>query len=117
MVADEARLSPAMRNAITDPGNDLFLSIASAWEISIKYGLNRLALPEPPRRYMRHALDRSGVATLEISLSHATEVAELPPHHRDPFDRLIVAQARLESMVLATSDRGLSAYDVELVRA
>lgn len=104
-----------MREVIQSPENEIHLSMASAWEISIKYGIGRLRLPEPPATYLPHALDRSGALILGITLAHATRVSDLPPHHRDPFDRLIVAQAQVEQMALLSVDSALRAYEVDLI--
>lgn len=115
MVADHERLPARIRRLLQDRDNDIYLSVASAWEISIKYALGRLRLPEPPSTYMPTRIDRSGMRLLGISLGHATRVSELPPHHRDPFDRLLVAQAQLERMPIVSADRALRAYDVEVL--
>lgn len=100
-----------------DPESDLYLSVASAWEIAIKVGLGRLTLPSAPGDYFERALERSGVTILGIELTHAARVAELPLHHRDPFDRLLVAQAQIEALTLVTADVRLTAYDIDVVRA
>lgn len=97
--------------------NDLYLSAASAWEIAIKYELGKLSLPTPPSRLVPELMSKSAVAALPIRHSHALHVAELPPHHRDPFDRLLVAQALLEDLPILTADVQLSVYDVEIIRA
>ena len=96
-----------------DPRTNLVLSAASAWEIAIKHALGRLPLPEPPVTYVptrRHAI---GAAALPIEHGHALAVAELPPVHRDPFDRMLVAQSRLENLVLLTADPVFTRYDVD----
>jgi PIN domain nuclease of toxin-antitoxin system len=100
---------------VEDTSNDLFLSAASAWEISIKYALGKLPLPEPPTRYVPSRLELSGTLALPVEIRHAVHVSALPPHHRDPFDRLLIAQAQLENLVLVTADGQLSPYGVEMV--
>lgn len=100
--------------ALSSTENDLFLSAASAWEIAIKYALGRLPLPHPPHQYVQSRMVTSGTAPLPIEIRHAVHVASLPAHHRDPFDRLLIAQAKLEELTLLTADAQLSAYDVEL---
>lgn len=115
-VSDESRLSREALAAIQDAENDLFLSVASAWEIAIKVGRGRLRLPAAPGSYVPMALERTGVTLLGIDLSHVTRVADLPPHHRDPFDRLLVAQAQLEALTLVSADPKLAAYEVDIIQ-
>ena len=103
--------------AIRDPDNDLFLSAASSWEIAIKYALDRLPLPVPPVDYVPSRMESSGVQGLAVEHRHALATGALPPHHRDPFDRLLVAQAQVERLTLLTADPQLEAYDVALLRA
>lgn len=110
------RLPVELVDTLADRSVDLFLSAASAWELGIKHAAGRIELPESPGDYVREGMRRSGVRELSMSHSHALEAAALPPHHRDPFDRMLVAQARLERLTLVTADRVLAAYDVDLVR-
>ena len=109
------RLSPAARSAIADAETELFLSAASTWEMAIKAALGRLRLPEPVMTYQSARMARHRVKPLAVQHTHAARVADLPPHHRDPFDRLLVAQAELEGLKLVTSDRALEAYGVPLL--
>lgn len=111
------RLLPEARERITDPGSALLLSAASSWEIAIKYALGKLPLPEPPHDYVPFRMRRDAVDGLPVTHAHALRVAALPPHHADPFDRLLVAQAQLEDLPFLTADRQLDRYDVELIRA
>lgn len=97
---------------VRDLDNELLLSAASSWEIAIKYGLGRLVLPEAPERYVPDRLHSSGVTPLPVQHDHALRVSSLPQHHRDPFDRLLVAQAQAEALTLLTVDRVFDAYDV-----
>ncbi|CAN5167800.1 type II toxin-antitoxin system VapC family toxin [soil metagenome] len=99
-----------------DPAADLILSAVSTWEIAVKWELGRLPLPEPPARYVPDRIASSGVRTLGIEVSHTLAVATLPRHHRDPFDRLLIAQAMTERATLVTADGAMAAYDVDLVR-
>jgi PIN domain nuclease of toxin-antitoxin system len=108
------RLGETLRMA-EDPSNDLLLSAASTWEIAIKCRLGRLRLPEPPGTYVPSRMASSGVTPLAVEHAHALAVAELPDHHRDPFDRLLIAQSVQERAALVTADRALRAYDVEIV--
>ncbi|MFT4570397.1 MAG: PIN domain nuclease of toxin-antitoxin system [Hyphomicrobiaceae bacterium] len=96
------------------PENKLFLSAASSWEIAIKVALGKLTLPDRPANYVPSRMQASGCQGLAISHRHALAVAELPAHHGDPFDRLLIAQANLEKMTLITADAALAAYDVRM---
>jgi PIN domain nuclease of toxin-antitoxin system len=100
-----------------DPTTELRLSAASAWEIAIKYSLGKLPLPTPPAVYIPQRMQTSGVLPLAVEHAHAAQVATLPLHHRDPFDRLLVAQTQVERMRLLTADSAFEAYDVEMVAA
>lgn len=102
---------------VRDVGNELLFSAASAWEIAIKHALGKLDLPEPPSKYVPKRMETSGVTGLPVHHQHALQVAELPPHHRDPFDRLLVAQARIESVPILTADPKLALYEVEVLAA
>lgn len=112
-----ARICPETRELIADTRNTVWLSSASAWEIAIKYAMGRLPLPVPPSEYVPSRMARSGTSGLTVEHRHALHVANLPSHHRDPFDRLLVAQAQLESAVLVTADAQLDAYDVQRLSA
>lgn len=114
MQASPDRFSSEAQNLVRDSANDLLLSAASCWEIAIKYTLGRLRLPVRPSEYVPSRMESSGVLALPVQPHHVLHVATLPPHHRDPFDRLLVAQAQLEKLSLLTSDRQLAAYDVAL---
>jgi PIN domain nuclease of toxin-antitoxin system len=111
------RLSDESLALLADPANELFLSAASAWEIAVKVGVGKLTLPAPPDEYVPSRLTSSGTSPLPVELRHALHVANLPAHHRDPFDRLLVAQAQLERMPLLSADRQLAAYEVEILSA
>ena len=104
-------LSQAARNAIDAPDNQLFISAASLWELAIKVGLGKLrieiSLPELAAGY-----EKTGTTLLSITPEHAMAVQTLPSHHRDPFDRILISQAKLESMTLITHDEMIQQYDV-----
>ena len=117
MLSAPERLSAPARERLTAPQHDLFLSAASAWEIAIKHSIGRLTLPMGPAEYVRSRLERSRTQPLAITHDHALQVATLPPHHRDPFDRLLIAQAQIERLVIMTADRQFSAYEVEVIEA
>lgn len=117
MVGRPDRLSQGARDLLRDPGNDLLLSAASAWEIAIKHAIGRLDLPGEPEEVVPDWIARSGVTPLPVFHSHALRVASLPPRHADPFDRLLVAQGQLEGAPILTADRAFEAYDVEVIPA
>jgi PIN domain nuclease of toxin-antitoxin system len=111
------RFSPQARALVEARANTLYLSAASAWEIAIKHALGKLHLPEPPVRYVPARLEALGVQPLPIEHQHALHVATLPQHHRDPFDRLLVAQAQLSDLSILTADPLLAAYNVTTISA
>lgn len=100
-----------------NPNVVMLLSAASSWEISVKYALGKLALPVPPEEYVPDRMRTSGISGLPVSHRHALRVSRLPDHHRDPFDRLLIAQAQLEDLTILTSDRLFDKYDVRVERA
>ena len=103
---DDPRLGDVERQAIRDGHNDVWLSAASIWEIAIKHSLGRLEIPEPASA----AAVRLGFEPLPISFAHAEATTLLPPLHRDPFDRMLVAQARTEGLTLVTHDPVIRSY-------
>jgi PIN domain nuclease of toxin-antitoxin system len=105
------RLGAALAE-IEDSHNRLVVSAASSWEIAIKHARGRLTLPDPPERYVPDLIRRIGAEALAIEHAHALGVASLPPLHRDPFDRLLVAQARAIEATLVTADLRIAEYPV-----
>ena len=112
LLAEPERLSGQI-SSLEDPANKLFLSAASSWEIAIKSKTGRLNLPDDPRTYVPTSMRAIGVDPLSVEHSHALAVCDLPPHHRDPFDRLLVAQAREMRLRIVTTDTQIALYDVE----
>ena len=113
-IGDDPRLSLAARDAITAAENVVFLSVASAWEISVKTRLGKLTLPCEVESFLPDQIQRNAISILPIGLAHALLVARLPFHHRDPFDRMLVAQAQAEKLTLVTADAAIRQYDVKL---
>lgn len=113
-LATPERLNRRARELLSNGREGLFLSAASSWEISIKHSLGRLALPEPPARFIPAWLRNWGLRGLDITHAHALAVGELPPFHQDPFDRVLIVQAKLEQMVLLTADRVFEKYPLEI---
>ena len=101
-----------MRAAIADPAHDVLMSTATAWKAAIEAALSRLAFPLDR---LEDVLVQMGIESLPISLAHAVAAGGLPRHHDDPFDRMLVAQARLENLVLVTEDAALARYDVAIL--
>jgi PIN domain nuclease of toxin-antitoxin system len=114
LLAEPERLGVQVQS-LEDPDNELFLSAVSSWEIAIKSKLGRLELPDDPQSYVPDSMRAIGVDPLSIDHSHALAVFDLPPHHRDPFDRLLVAQARALRLPIVTADTHIALYDVETV--
>jgi len=117
MQVSPQRFTDEALGLIEDLDNELFLSAASSWEIAIKHALGKLALPCSPEEYVPDRMNSSGVQALPVEHFHALHVAVLPAHHRDPFDRLLIAQAQVEQLKLLTADSKLGAYDVEIIAA
>lgn len=109
---DDPHLSDELRAQIATPSHELFVSVASAWEITIKTSLGKLRFP---LERMTPLLDAEGFRLLPIQLIHALAVADLPWHHRDPFDRLLIAQARAEGLTLVTCDARFAQYEVAVL--
>lgn len=114
-ITDDDRLSLNARSIITNRDNKLFLSAATGWELSIKAKLGRIHLPGKLDSFIAKQLKLNGINPLPIYMSHALHVYTLPNHHRDPFDRIIIAQAQLERLPILTMDHEISKYKVKVV--
>ncbi len=112
---DDPQLSATARALIADGSNTLYLSAVVAWEIAIKAAKGRLTLPEPANLYVTNRMKLHAFTAMPVEISHALEVTNLPPLHNDPFDRLLVAQARLEKLPILTADSTIGLYDVEVI--
>ncbi len=110
---DDPKLGARAREAIGESDNLVYVSVATAWEIAVKRASDKLDAPGEIGEW----IDQSGFIDVPIEIEHAIVAAELPRHHSDPFDRVLVAQARLEDMTLVTSDSGLGQYDVAILDA
>ena len=109
--ADLSKLTDAQREAIGDPDNEIFVSAASAWELGIKRSAGKLAMADS----MQTLASRLGFIELPITMRHGELAASLPMLHKDPFDRMLVAQAIAERLVLVTADSMLAGYTVKLL--
>ena len=113
MNGDPDHLSESARQQLSDPENELYFSTASSWEIGIKVAAGKLRLPEPAEEYIPSRLARNQIFTIPIHHRHALRAASLPMIHRDPFDRMLVAQAQIEDLLLMSADSTLAGYEVE----
>lgn len=111
----DARMSPIGRTFIEDPANQVFVSAASHWELAIKISTGKLTLAKPFPDFLLHAITDNGFAILPIEPRHTAELIALPYHHRDPFDRMIVAQAIVETMPIISVDPILDSYPVRRI--
>jgi len=109
---DDPQLVPTAKALIEDPANRKLVSVATCWEIAIKVGLKKLDLGEPATTFLPRELATNGFDLLGIELAHATFVETLPPHHKEPFDRLLVAQTVIEKLPLVSADAIFDPYDV-----
>jgi len=108
-----ARLTQRVHDLLSDGSNDVALSLASVWEIAIKVGSGRMDLPDTVDRYIPERIRHHGFEIMPIELGHALRSGTLPPIHRDPFDRMLIAQAQIEGIPLVTADPAIARYDVE----
>ncbi|MEH2175114.1 type II toxin-antitoxin system VapC family toxin [Nostoc sp.] len=115
--AQPERLNEEAIAHIADENNELWLSVASIWEIGIKVAIGKLPLPDPLDSYISSRMAQLGMRSLEITASHALQAAALPLHHRDPFDRMLIAQAQIEEMTLVSADSMFNKYDISLIWA
>lgn len=112
---DDDRLSAAAREVIRDGRNEILVSVASIWEVAIKARKGKLDLPMEIDDYVDDRLKRNRWATMAVDVRHAVRAATLPMIHADPFDRVLVAQAQLESLPIVTTDAAITRYDVETI--
>lgn len=114
-IAEPSRLSDQVRRLLEDGDNEAWVSIASVWEIAIKTGLGRLRLPSDLGGFLARQLATSNFRVLPIGLEHAVAVRNLPLHHRDPFDRLLIAQSQIERLALISRDARMRAYEIDVL--
>lgn len=114
-ISGDNRMSQKVRNLIVDPDNEIFISVISLWEIVIKVNIGKLTLVRPFIELIPAQLDENDIQLLPITYAHLNRVLKLPLYHRDPFDRLIIAQAVAEEFMLVSSDGNFSPYPVNLI--
>lgn len=112
-INDDPALSTSAKSLIEDPENTIYLSVASIWEMAIKISLGKLEMPSPFTDFIDDQLRENTIVLLDIKTAHAGVVATLPFHHRDPFDRLIIAQSKSEEMPVIGRDAIFDAYGVK----
>ena len=115
LVSGDAKLSANVSAAIRDPNNQVFLSAVSFWEISVKHGLGKLPLPQPPAQFIPQQREKHLVAPLALDEAAVAQLGGLPALHRDPFDRMLVCQAQAHGLTLASSDPLIRQYPVTLL--
>ena len=116
-IAAPERLSQSARRRIADKRNIVYLSAASSWEIAIKYSIGKLPLPEPPMQFIPKRLARDAITALPIEIIHTLYVSELPHHHKDPFDRILISQSIKEDIPIMTVDKHLKPYKANIILA
>lgn len=115
LASDDARLSVRAKEAFLSPENDFLLSVASIWEVAIKASLGRLKFVLPLPQFVERQVQHMGLEILPISVHHATAVEGLPFHHRDPFDRLLIAQSMYEAIPILGTDEIFDTYGIARV--
>ena len=114
-IGDDPKLPARARKAISGERNEVFLSVASVWELAIKTRIGRLRLAEDLGDFVTQHVAINGFQVLPVHVRHALHVSTLPDHHGDPFDRMLVAQAQIESLVLVSGDEEIARYAVTVV--
>ena len=113
--SDQAKLSAPARQACANPENTLWLSVASAWEMQIKTALSKLRLARPLGQIIAEQQTANGLQVLSVNLAHVLALQALPPRHKDPFDRLLIAQAKSEGWDIVSKDPEFAAYGVPVI--
>lgn len=114
-ILDAPNLSAQAREMCEDGNNQLMLSVGSAWEIAIKSNLGKISLPDSMEKFLPAELEKNAIELLTINLAHVMHIEKLPKHHRDPLDRLLVAQAQVEKIPILSCDSFIQRYEVETI--
>lgn len=115
LIIDDEALTDRVKALFADPGNTVFLSVVSAWEIAVKYALGRLGLPEDPRLYIPEQREKHGVQSLALDEASSFQVSSLPNIHNDPFDRMLVSQALMNGLTILSPDELIKKYPVRIL--
>ncbi len=113
LVTDDPKLSVLAKEVFLNSENELLLGAVTGFEITVKYSLGKLHLTEPPKDFLSNRIQGNALTELPISMNHTLALQDLPLHHKDPFDRLLVAQAIVNQLPLLSADEQLSAYDIK----
>ena len=116
LISGDKRLRSSTKNVFLDPENRLYFSAASMWEISIKISLGKLVLSDGWQSTIQRELRDNSINWLPIEMKHCLGLVDLPFHHRDPFNRMLISQAKTEQMSILSGDNVLSAYEVQVIR-
>jgi PIN domain nuclease of toxin-antitoxin system len=114
-INNDPRLSSTAIALITNQANERYLSIASLWEIAIKVGIGKLQLPQPFEQFITEQLAINKTVVLDLRIDHLSPLTNLPQHHRDPFDRLLIVQAIVENLILVSADSAFRSYPVQRI--
>jgi len=114
-VAEDAQLSLRAKEIIANPDNKIYFSVVSAWEIIIKVGIGKLSLSEPPETYIPSRIIANQFEILAVQMPHILKINSLPNFHKDPFDRLLIAQSLVEDLSLLTVDNAIAQYPVKTI--
>ena len=114
-ITDDQRVSSRVRRILRNGSNEVFLSSVSGWEIIIKAQLGRLKLADDPARFIQEQIRLNSFQSLPVEMKHALHLFSLPTHHKDPFDRMLIAQAQLEGLPILTADTQIGLYSVEVI--
>lgn len=114
-ISDSGRLSKRAYEFIEKPSNTIYLSSVSCWEISIKSTLGSIQFPKKMGSFIAEQISINSFEPLSINISHAVNIRDLPQHHKDPFDRMLISQSQIEDMPLITGDKLISKYKIELI--
>ena len=114
-VTDFERLPAQVRDIISAPDNEIFLSVVSVWEIAIKARLGKIRLPSHATQFLLENTAENDFRSLSIERRHAVNLVDLPLHHRDPFDRMLISQSQVEQLPILTGDRSFARYQVEAI--
>lgn len=112
---DDSRLSPRARGVFQDGANELLWSMASSWEVAVKMGIGKLEIGRPVTRLFADIVNEQGVELVPVSHDHCARLSQLPHHHKDPFDRMLIVQAQHAGVPILTADSKFGAYDVEVM--
>ena len=114
-VTDFDRLPAQVRDIIAAPDNEIFLSVVSVWEIAIKARLGKIRLPNHAKEFLLAHTASNDFRSLPVERRHAVNLVDLPLHHRDPFDRMLISQSQVEQLPILTGDRSFAGYQVQVI--